>query len=90
MADEPEWTVNSVTNRLPEWLLSVAAKRTTCNIIFFGVMASPVPDRKALICEEKQRVTECFLQAVRELAELHSREMSLIVDGANADRFDMR
>ena len=52
------------------------------------------PPRKQLpavrFCEEKQRLTEAFLQAIRELNALQSEQIQAVIDGdSEFSRFDI-
>lgn len=51
-------------------------------------MAS-MPSPKPSICAEKQRLTNAFVLAAREVMELHNREITALLDGKPVDRVDI-
>lgn len=44
-------------------------------------MASPVPDRKAAICAQKQQLSDAIVQVTRDLQKLHDAEISELLHG---------
>jgi len=52
-------------------------------------MAGRAPILTPGICEEKQRLNADFVQAVREVMELHDSEITSLVRGDQASRFDL-
>ena len=48
-------------------------------------MAAPKPS----ICREKQRLTDAFVQASREVMELHNQDITRLLEGKRLDRFDI-
>lgn len=52
-------------------------------------MTSPMVIPESRICDEKRRLTNAVLEAAHSLTTLHDREMSLLLNGKRAERFDL-
>ena len=50
-------------------------------------MATPAP--KPLVCAEKLTLSNAYLEATRELMELHAREMEAVAKNGPLDRYDI-
>jgi len=64
-------------------------KRTTGFRPILTAMAGRAPILTPGICDERRRLNDDFVQAVREVMELHDSEIRTLLRGKAASRFDI-